>query len=78
MLEIGIIGVGIVGEATAKILEKCAIIKKNDPAQGYRDDISNCDIIFICINEKDIQMTFLFELVKALTEQNKKHHFWTL
>ena len=75
MLEIGIVGVGIVGEATAKVLEKHAVIKKNDPAQGYRDDISNCDIIFICINEKDIGMTDLSELVKALTEQNEKCFF---
>ena len=72
MLEIGIVGVGIVGEATAKVLEKHAVIRKNDPARDYRDDISNCDIIFICINEKDIEMTDLSELIKALTEQNKK------
>lgn len=75
MLEIGIVGVGIVGEATASILEKHAVIKKNDPAQGYKDDISNCDIIFICINEKDCEMTFLSELIDALVEQNKKCFF---
>lgn len=75
MLEIGIVGVGIVGEATARVLEKHAIIKKNDPARGYRDDISNCHIIFICINEKNCEMTFLSELVKALVEQNEKCFF---
>ena len=75
MLEIGIVGVGVVGKATASILEKHADIKKNDPAQGYKDDISNCDIIFICINEKDCEMTFLSELIDALVEQNKKCFF---
>ena len=75
MLEIGIIGVGVVGETTANILEKHAIIKRNDPARGHKDNISNCDVIFICINEKDDKMTDLSKLVNALIEQNKKCFF---
>ena len=54
MLEIGIVGYGIVGQATARTLEKHTTIKRRDPEKGYDDDVSNCDIIFICINEKDI------------------------
>ena len=75
MLEIGIVGYGIVGQATARTLEKHTTIKRRDPEKDYDDDVSNCDIIFICINEKDSQMANLTKLINDLTKINKKCFF---
>lgn len=70
---IGIAGYGIVGKATESALNK--EVKKYDPVKGYNDDLSGCSIIFICINEKDSKMANLNNLVKYLTDQNKKCFF---
>ena len=72
MLEIGIVGYGIVGKATHKILGEGNNISILDPEKGYKNDITHCDIIFICINEKDQSMENLISLIDILASQNKK------
>ena len=75
MLKAGIIGYGIVGEATAKVIKEEVDLFILDPEIGHTDNISDCDILFICINEKDHTMSNLSELVNTLKEQNKKCFF---
>ena len=75
MLETGIIGYGVVGGATAWALEKHTTVKRRDPEKGYDDDVSHCDIIFICINEKDSQMSNLNEIIRDTVKINKKCFF---
>jgi nucleotide sugar dehydrogenase len=70
MLKIGIVGFGIVGKATKKALRNDVNISILDPAIGHTDDISYCDIIFICINETDYTMCNLIELIDSLAKQN--------
>ena len=72
MLEIGIIGYGVVGKATHKLLGEGNNISILDPEKGYKSDITNCDIIFICINEKDQSMKNLITLIDQTASQNKK------
>ena len=52
MYKVGIIGVGFVGNALKVSLEKAGKceLKLNDPAKGYNDDLSDCDIGFCCIH----------------------------
>ena len=52
-IKIGIIGCGVIGSALSTWIKannpEC-IILQNDPAKGYRDDISFSDLIFINIH----------------------------
>jgi len=75
MIEIGIVGYGVVGEATRKLLREDCYIRIFDPDKGYTEDISKSDIIFICINEKDKSMKNLIILIDTLSEANKKGLF---
>ena len=75
MMEIGIIGYGVVGQATRKMLGEDIDIKILDPEVGYTSDISQSNIIFICINEKDKSMKNLISLVDTLAGINKKGLF---
>ena len=72
MLEIGIVGYGVVGEATRKLLKEKCYIRIHDPEKGYAEDISQSDIVFICINEKDKSMKNLIILIDNLAIVNKK------
>ena len=72
MLGIGIVGYGVVGEATVRLLREKQNISILDPEIGHADDITNCDIIFICINEKSHTMENLNKLVDQIVIRNKK------
>lgn len=72
MLKIGIVGYGVVGQATANMIGKMADIFIVDPDKGYKDDITECDIIYFCINEKNNQMKNLTEVIDATAKANKK------
>lgn len=77
-MKIGIVGYGYVGKATARILPEGYSIVIRDPDKGYEDfynDISNCDIVFICINETDVSMSNLFRLIHYLVGINIKGIF---
>jgi len=72
MLNIGIVGYGVVGQATRKLLKEEHFIRISDPDKGYEEDISQSDIIFICINEKNKNMNNLTILIDELVAKNKK------
>ena len=74
MLGIGIIGYGVVGKATVKLLggKQLRNISILDPDTGHTDDMTDCNIIFICINEKDHTMENLNKLVDQIVIRNKK------
>lgn len=73
-MKIGIVGYGIVGKATERRLAGNEFFIL-DPPLGFNDDISECDIIFICINEKNSEMVTLDTIVKSLVLNNKKCFF---
>lgn len=72
MLEIGIVGYGVVGKATHKMLSGLNNVRILDPDIGHDDDLNNCNIIFICINEKDHTMKNLNKVVEQIVAHNKK------
>lgn len=72
MLDIGIIGYGVVGKATYKLLREGNNINILDPEIGHTGDLTKSDIIFICINEKNKSMGNLISLTNHLVSQNKK------
>lgn len=72
-MNIGIVGLGIVGSAFSKMLiVQGHSIKKLDIYKNYFDDISKADIVFICINETDKEMTNIKSLVKEVIKKNPK------
>ena len=74
-MEIGIVGFGIVGNVTFDILKSKHRIKISDPDKEVNDNLSECEIIFICINEKDPTMKNLDKLIDDLVKINTKAFF---
>ncbi len=74
-MKIGVVGYGFVGKSTVKALRDKAEIKIHDPKLQYEDDLTDCNIIFICINETDPEMVNLENLIKILVTLNKKCFF---
>lgn len=74
-MEISIVGLGIVGNVTYNILKSRHSLKIFDPDKGFNNNISTCDIVFICINEKDPTMKNLDNLINALVKTNSKAIF---
>ena len=72
MLEIGIVGYGVVGQATQRMVGKDNNIHIFDPEIGHTGDITDCDVVFICINEKNTTMGNLNKLVDQIVTKNKK------
>ena len=49
----GVVGCGVIGSSLANLLEDLGHeVKRYDPAKGLLDDISTCNIIFICVPTK--------------------------
>jgi len=72
-MEIGIVGLGIVGNSFSKMLEKQGyLIKKLDIYKNYFEDVSKSDIVFICINDTDKEMTNIKSAVKEIVKKNHK------
>lgn len=74
-MKIGIVGYGYVGKATERMLPKNYEVVVKDPKMGFEDvenKISDCDIVFIAINETDVSMSNLFQLVNELVQNNAK------
>ncbi|GAI17756.1 unnamed protein product [marine sediment metagenome] len=72
-MNIGIVGLGVVGNALYQVLDdKFQDIKRYDPAKGYYDKLTDADVIFICINDKNKDMSSTREAVKRVVEENKK------
>lgn len=49
--RVGVVGCGVVGGALIDYLEKrtCHKILAVDPAKGYEDDLSQAEVVFICV-----------------------------
>jgi len=72
-MNIGIIGLGIIGNALYQILsDKFQDIKRYDPVKGFNDELTDADVIFICINDKSKDMSLIREVVKGVVKENKK------
>jgi UDPglucose 6-dehydrogenase len=74
-MQIGIVGLGVVGNVTYNILQSKHSMRILDPDKGFNNNISNCDIIFICINEKDPTMKNLDNLIAVLVKTNMRAIF---
>lgn len=50
-MKLGLVGVGVVGGAFANALEVHThhTVKRYDPQLGMRDDISDCDVVFVTV-----------------------------
>jgi UDP-glucose 6-dehydrogenase len=73
-MSIGIIGVGMVGSAIKRSFNmynpSCY-----DPYKGFKDDISKCDLVFVCVPtpttpKRDQDVSFLFKVLINLKELN--------
>jgi len=52
-MNLGIVGCGVVGGSLANLLEDLGhTVKRYDPAKKLTDNISICDIIFLCVPTK--------------------------
>jgi len=73
-MELGIVGCGVVGGSLAGLLENLGhVVKRYDPAKKLTDDISRCDILFICVPTKpDMQFEDVKKAVFHVNLENKK------
>ena len=72
-MEIGIVGCGIVGSNFSRMLkEQGHITKELDIFKNKFDDISEAEIVFICINDTDKEMTNIKSVVKDVVKKNQK------
>jgi len=73
-LNLGIVGCGVIGESLAGLLEDLNYtVKRYDPAKKLTQDISLCDIIFICVPTKaDLQFEDIKTAVSYVNLKNKK------
>lgn len=72
-MNIAIIGLGIVGNALYKLLDyQFSNIKRYDPDKEYKDNISNADMIFVCVNDESKGMDSVRKVVKYIVKENKK------
>lgn len=49
LMQIGIVGHGVVGSTMHEALSREHDVFVDDPYKGYHDDLSYCDVIFICV-----------------------------
>lgn len=53
-MNIGIVGAGVVGGATAVAMRHLGhSVRLYDPAKGHEDDLSDAEVAFICVNSTD-------------------------
>jgi len=73
-MNLGIVGCGVVGGSLANLLEDLGYtVKRYDPAKKLTDNISTCDIVFICVPTKaDLQFEDIKEAVSYVNLKNKK------
>lgn len=73
-MKIGIVGNGFVGKATAERLEGHELYYL-DPPKGLKDNINECSIVFVCINETNPSMKNLDKVIDNLVKKNEKCFF---
>ena len=73
-MNMGVVGCGVIGESLAGLLEDLSHeVKRYDPAKNLTDNISNCDIIYICVPTKpDMAFEDIRTAVGYVNLKNKK------
>jgi len=73
-MKLGVIGCGVIGESLACLLEDLNHkVKRYDPAKKLTDNISTCDIVFLCVPTKpDLQFEDIKTAVSYVNLKNKK------
>jgi len=73
-LNLGVVGCGVIGESLAGLLEDLNYtVKRYDPAKKLTQDISLCDIIFLCVPTKaDLRFKDIRTAVSYVNLKNKK------
>jgi len=73
-LNFGVVGCGVIGSSLANLLEDLGYtVKRYDPAKKLVQNISTCDIIFICVPTKiDLQFKDIKKAVSYVNLKNKK------
>ena len=72
--ELGIVGCGVIGNSLAGLLEDLGhTVKKYDPAKLLADDISKCEIVFVCVpTKKDMKFEDVKMAVSYINLKNRK------
>ena len=73
-MRIGIVGCGIIGNSITGLLKDMGYpVKRYDPFKDLTDDISKCEIIFICVPTKaDMKFKDVRKAVRYTNKKNKK------
>jgi len=73
-MNFGVVGCGVVGGSLAGLLDDLGhTVKRYDPAKKLTDDISKCEIVFICVPTKpDMQFEDVKKAVFHVNLENKK------
>lgn len=73
-MNLGVVGCGVIGGSLANLLEDLGhTVKRYDPAKELTDDISKCDIVFICVPTKpDCKFKDIKMAVSYANLENKK------
>jgi UDPglucose 6-dehydrogenase len=73
-MNLGVVGYGVIGNSLANLLESLGhTVKRYDPAKNLTDNISNCNIIFICVPTKpDMQFEDVKTAISYVNLKNKK------
>jgi len=72
-MRIAIVGCGVVGGNLAAVFEEKTNYKiiRYDPDKGFVGDISDADIVFICINDEDYNFAKLKSVADYVCNENK-------
>lgn len=73
-MELGIIGCGVIGGSLNSLLEDMGhTVKLYDPDKDLFDDISDCEIIFLCVPTKaDMKFKDVKMAVRYINKKNKE------
>jgi len=73
-INFGVVGCGVIGGSLANLLEDMShTVKRYDPFKGLNDDISECEIVFICVPTKpDCKFEDLKMAISYVNLKNQK------
>lgn len=75
-MRVGIVGCGVVGGATALAVGRGGhAVARWDPPKGLLENITNCNIIFFCLNAQEPEHTTLREAMAQAATANKNALF---
>ena len=73
-MNLAVVGCGVIGNSLSGLLEDLGhIVKKHDPAKGFTDDISKCEIVFVCVPTKaDMEFEDIRTALGYINLKNRK------